>query len=352
MKYGMKRFLLPLRPLIFICLFVLFFIFFFKDYLTNYLERKTTFSSNYEDVVKLEFPTIIACVKLGYKDDAMKKYGFESVYDFPGKNQNNTSQMFDAVSFIHGADYEIDITSPISFERQNILTFRHGECHKMQPQEEILATQRVTLEVTWKIMEPKEIIFYLVSNDSWHGLCDDVLPYFHPSKFDTAPLDLDKPVRMNIPISMTDIEFMEGTNFADCITNIVNSINCSFMCLPFYLVSTTPIPLCETIDTHTCVESALYFDGSSVDELYKCHKPKHAKLYNPRPIEWNKHSEKNASLVYFYFESLSVLHKDEIFVISDLDLVGSVGGSLGLFLGFSFYSYILDFFQRLIEKFC
>ena len=54
----------------------------------------------------------------------------------------------------------------------------------------------------------------------------------------------------------------------------------------------------------------------------------------------------------FYFESIQVLHKEEIYVIDDLDFVGSVGGSLGLFIGFSFYSYFMDFIQTLIQHFC
>ena len=113
-----------LKLFIFICILVLFAIIFLKDYLANYLDGKTTFSSNYEEVLVLEFPTIIACVKSGFKDDVMKKYGFESVYNFPGKNPENASQVFDEVSYIHGIDYEIQITSPISFKREDILTFR------------------------------------------------------------------------------------------------------------------------------------------------------------------------------------------------------------------------------------
>ena len=340
-----------LKLCIFICILALFAIIFLKDYLTNYLDGKTTFSSNYEDVLVLEFPTIIVCVKSGFKDEVMKKHGFESVYNFPGKNPENVSEMFDEVSFIYGVDYEIEITSPISFKREDILTFRHGKCHKMQPKEEIVVTQRVSLDLTWKNLDlkPKEIILYLFSNESWHGICDDVLPYFQPS---AVTLNLEKPGRLNIPISMTSYEYMEGKNFEYCIKSIVDTLNCSVQCMPFYLVSTTPLSICDTKDTSMCIESGLYTNRTNVGKTYGCHKPKHAKLFNPRPILWNKPFEANSSMIYFYFESLSVLHKEEIFVIDDLEFVGSVGGSLGLFVGFSFYSYITDFVQMIVERFC
>ena len=39
--------------------------------------------------------------------------------------------------------------------------------------------------------------------------------------------------------------------------------------------------------------------------------------------------------------------KEEVLVVTTENLIGSVGGSLGLFLGFSFFTY----FSGLLEKF-
>ena len=154
------------KVLIFILFLLIFALLFLKDYLTNYLKSSTTFSSSYEKVENLEFPTIIACVQLGYREDILEKYNFENVYDFPGKEAENVSQMFDEVTFAHGIDYDIFLEAPIQFQRSDILTFGNGKCHKIQPIQEIAATQTVTLEFIWKEeSEPKEIVIYLFSNN-------------------------------------------------------------------------------------------------------------------------------------------------------------------------------------------
>ena len=100
------------------------------------------------------------------REDIMEKYNFENVYDFPGKEAENVSQMFDEVTYTHGIDFEINISAPIEFERSDILTFGHGKCHKIQPVQEIAATQHVYLEFAWKEdSEPKTMVLYLFSNN-------------------------------------------------------------------------------------------------------------------------------------------------------------------------------------------
>ena len=40
--------------------------------------------------------------------------------------------------------------------------------------------------------------------------------------------------------------------------------------------------------------------------------------------------------------------KEEMLVITTEDFIGSVGGSLGLFLGFSFFTYLLEILQKFV----
>ena len=55
------------KVIIFILFLFIFAVLFLKDYLTSYMKANTTFSSSYEKVQNLEFPTIIVCVQLGYR---------------------------------------------------------------------------------------------------------------------------------------------------------------------------------------------------------------------------------------------------------------------------------------------
>ena len=62
--------------------------------------------------------------------------------------------------------------------------------------------------------------------------------------------------------------------------------------------------------------------------------------------------EKNVTEIEFRFKfivSRTEIQQEKI-IISYRDFIGSVGGSLGLFLGFSVFSYVTDLFSKLVEK--
>ena len=41
---------------------------------------------------------------------------------------------------------------------------------------------------------------------------------------------------------------------------------------------------------------------------------------------------------------------EEILIVDDIGLVGSLGGSLGLFVGFSFFGYVTPVLEAIFEK--
>ena len=43
--------------------------------------------------------------------------------------------------------------------------------------------------------------------------------------------------------------------------------------------------------------------------------------------------------------------KEEVYVLSTREYIGSIGGSLGLFLGFSFYTFTTDLLDRIVSRF-
>ena len=180
-------------------------------------------------------------------------------------------------------------------------------------------------------------IVYLFSNNSWQGICDEVLPYYSPSKF---LLNLKKAERLQVPISTTTMYFMNGIkDFASCTEQIIFNSSCSVKCVLFYFQSALNLPICGTQEEHECI-SNLFYTSDAVNQLYACRKPEIAKLYNPRPNPWNLAVNQSVSNVYLYFESSLATVKEEMLITSIEDLIASIGGSLGLFVGFSFFSYI------------
>ena len=43
--------------------------------------------------------------------------------------------------------------------------------------------------------------------------------------------------------------------------------------------------------------------------------------------------------------------KEEVYVLSTNEYIGSIGGSLGLFLGFSFYTFATDALGIIVDRF-
>ena len=41
---------------------------------------------------------------------------------------------------------------------------------------------------------------------------------------------------------------------------------------------------------------------------------------------------------------------EEVLLVDEIDLIGTLGGSLGLFIGFSFFGYVTPFVDALIDK--
>ena len=332
-------------------------IFFLKDFLQSYLKANTTFSSTYTEVANFEFPTIIVCLENGYKSEAMKKFDLKSMLDFPGDvPPPNATFKFEEITYHQGIDYSLKIlNSPIDFISEEIYTWNHGKCLKLEPKNEVEVSQRVTLEfkLLTEDINVQNAILYLFSNKSWHGLCDETLPYFNPSKLILT--NLKKPQRIQVALSVTEYEYMDGNpEFSTCLQNVFQNLDCPSLCLPIYHFSTAKLPLklCDTYEEGLCMTTQLYFNKSNAAKNYACHKPKSAKMYNPRQNQWNRHFNEEGTIIYFFFESTFIKHKEEIYVIGNMDFIGSVGGTLGIFLGFSLYSYLSKFTESFLHICC
>ena len=60
----------------------------------------------------------------------------------------------------------------------------------------------------------------------------------------------------------------------------------------------------------------------------------------------------NGSLIGFYFEFPSktrIIH-EEVLIFDEIGLLGSLGGSLGIFLGFSLYGYVTKILDALLNR--
>ena len=88
-------------------------------------------------------------------------------------------------------------------------------------------------------------------------------------------------------------------------------------------------------------------------EFAACPRPCHS--FNYQGITnnynyWHKENDSKANYEYrgdIIFSTNEVLIKEEYLIYKSIDLIGIVGGTLGLFLGFSFYDYLIKFYNSM-----
>ena len=126
------------------------------------------------------------------------------------------------------------------------------------------------------------------------------------------------------------------------IQHVINSTNCNKKCLPIsYPGPSRPESKCETSETYTCMivglHRTMFYDASKI-----CGTPCSTLEYvGEKSIWFDYHESSRYSLEWRYmFESHSTEVYEEALVYDVTGVIGSIGGTLGLFIGFSFRELI------------
>ena len=82
-------------------------------------------------------------------------------------------------------------------------------------------------------------------------------------------------------------------------------------------------------------------------------KPMKTTLYKAKAVPFEKASNQSNSKVelLFSYSSDEIKIEEETLMIGTSSYIGSVGGSLGLFLGFSFFTYLSYLIDKLLSIF-
>ena len=150
---------------------------------------------------------------------------------------------------------------------------------------------------------------------------------------------------------------VSGCSFEFCIpwklvVKEAENIGCHDICIPFnarsfYQYESTKY--CTEYESLLCMTEAfnnIYDNASWLD----CMKPQEIVEFRGtlsngfRPTFGKSHR-----LMTFKFDSNVHVIKEEALVYNTLDLIVSVGGSLGLFLGFSFFGYLSCCLDRIVK---
>ena len=336
------------------------------DQMVTFMKGRTTMTRRVENVNSIEFPTITICLDPPTKLSIAKKYGFESHNDkFYLDVPNRTlPEVFDEISYRLDEDYfiqnyngerihlglnEIDAyfsSAKMQFQAEVIKTYNLGACIKLEPRFKMVSTSyqlRLSIQLSPSVgIEDviESLLFIFTSNKSWINIPDNRWPQFKPLQ---ARVNLIKEYT-HLVMQPEEEYFMDGKDSSvDCLKELVERQNCSYPCW------TTTIPgvqYCQTAKEYICVEDAI---GLELDDCFNSKKATYYSLYDR--IENSYHKDKNAlkTDVYIGFQAMKKVITEEAFVLTPQDLIGSVGGSLELFFGFSFSAVLFSCLNKIFS---
>ena len=133
-----------------------------------------------------------------------------------------------------------------------------------------------------------------------------------------------------------------------CLRDLFNKRNCSYNC---NILSFGEFPPCKTLAQQRCMWKDMY-KGQAGQDYLNCYKTKKATLYKVRRIETPIHDTKNDSTTEFYIGFWSSIKEiqEELPLLTTQDFIGSVGGTLGMFFGFSISATLLFCIDKMLDR--
>ena len=341
--------------IIYLLLLTIFCLGYLYDITTEFLQRKTTGSKRLKYVKDLDFPTLIICPMPGFKPAAssLTSYpqgrGWWMNESLTLANDTDLWELYKNLSYINGKDFKISFDNPIfpnanDYVLDEIASIQ-GMCYKITSSNARLTSliaenDYINVEFLNEQVAPPILEMYLASNMSWLGVSNSYWPVFQPSTFTVRPMET-----IIVHLYQTDHTALSGyENVDDCLLKLIKGQNCSKICFPV-IYNHLDIEPCKTIQESQCMLSLHYYK-----DYRKCYIPRFRISYEIRMqhIESDHTGKPNAKFTFLLAlgSDYLTLH-DEVHVMDFSQYIGSVGGTLGMFVGFSFFSYI----QNVIELF-
>ena len=176
---------------------------------------------------------------------------------------------------------------------------------------------------------PKGMTMFLTSNSTWHGVVTETWPQFRPTEIN---VDLTDPTTLNYIILTrnTELLFQNGVESTeDCFWQDILATDCPFKCSVYF----NDLPKCRTVKEWNCVRRQM-----NSDVWTRCMLKKHGLKFRQKDSQLQTYKEGNSSLVRIELWSMQKEIEEEVNVITFPGLIGSLGGSLGLFFGFSMFA--------------
>ena len=377
---NLKKYLKQiLKTLLFVVLLFTFFFFYLQSQVEEFLKGSTTFTSRYEEIEKFQVPDLLLCMKPGTKRSVMTKfnYNLDEVFIFYDERESYLKhnltiwEAFQELTYKYKDDFEIrsgvDGWHPgdekLTIKSvESIATLYHGMCFLLIIDEEIKVSSNYAFTLTFSDTLdnediPNKINLYLVSKETWYGLITAEWPRKENLFIEKIEVDNDPVILTEVGIAEKEVEFLQSDDHQDyeeCILKLFGKTSCFPIIFNFPKVI-QKLPPCKYWNDTWGVKDKIFKKKKT--EFIKCLVPKHAKIYETsvyqNKINGQAHQTNNRSLGFFFYGASNMKKiKEEVYVISSTVFIGSIGGSLGLFFGFSFLACCSDLIDKLVLRLC
>ena len=378
----------------------LYYSYFFRDVVKGYEKGLTNLANTEEKIEATNLPSIIFCMRPAWKKSVLEKYNITEAFfqmaegsyehligektmkdimleasfrlnkDFNiiirGMNTNAIPRILDLNVGLNkqqmsGEEYTINVTDIYSIQR--------GVCYSVSSNLPISMTKGYFLSVKLadKMTEkPDKVGLTIVSDDDSLGIIFQLWETVNVMKEQFVGFETGT-TQVNLRETLTNR--IVGCNedaepWQECLTknfnNSLASSNCTEKCTPMNVKSfferyiENPLPDCTSLEKEKCSSLLLYNLGNVYSQ---CTSQCTTKEYSARftftglelPYLNMRYGNKSADLILFYGTTARTLVQ-EYWVYDTKGMIGTLGGSLGLFLGFSFYGVISDLLDLLWKR--
>ena len=379
-----------LKTYVGIVLLALFFVLFFMPVWKNYQESYTNIAKIVKKADRVEIPTISICA--GWKRSLMKAYNITPKFMYLPPNESNLPKnatirsIFSDVTYKLNQDFVIGLIEggsaipvPLKIgmnevQKENTInkykviesfTETYGICYSIIPMENFMVpyvdtfSMLIARNVNFWRDESDTVVIQISSKDTYHTILNDIHTLFAATPEVTNTLMVqdftqkDTDTSYTIVYSEVNTEYIRECSeieFFKCYAHRIaksKEYNCKTKCVPLIfqsLMNTIDhnVPRCKTDAEEYCM---LGEEAHKITMKLKltCQKQCHnrgSQLIIRKYKEVNRHRMGSVQIAIDLLMLPEVIFNKEYLIYDVAGMFGSIGGSLGLFTGFSVFGFI------------
>ena len=157
--------------------------------------------------------------------------------------------------------------------------------------------------------------------------------------------------------------YQEGDSMMKCLARqqlecfYSKHYDCKYKCITnrfrgvFDMYPNTTLQKCKTEPDSKCNVGAMTMCYYSKNTTENCLDPCNVEIYAENTLVFERMSNKQKMILFLKYQSMAIAVSEEYLVYDFANFIGTLGGSLGLFIGFSYTGFIGSIIDFLFDKF-